>query len=63
VGDDEVRPALEAVGAADRARIVRMPLCGVSSTLIRERAAAGQPLAHLMPDGVGELIEERGLYR
>ena len=40
-----------------------MPLCGVSSTLIRERAAAGRPLRHLVPDPVVELIAERGLYR
>jgi nicotinic acid mononucleotide adenylyltransferase len=40
-----------------------MPLCGVSSTLIRERAAAGRPLRHLVPDPVAELISERELYR
>jgi nicotinate-nucleotide adenylyltransferase len=63
VGEGEVRAALAELGAADRAEIIEMPLCGVSSTKIRERAAAGQPLRHLVPDGVGELIEERGLYR
>ena len=40
-----------------------MPLCGVSSTLIRERTAQGKPLRHLVPDPVVEMIEERGLYR
>jgi nicotinate-nucleotide adenylyltransferase len=39
-----------------------MPLCGVSSTMIRQRAAAGRPLRHLVPDPVAELITERGLY-
>jgi nicotinate-nucleotide adenylyltransferase len=58
-----VRAALEDLGAADRAEIIEMPLCGVSSTLIRERAAAGRPLRHLVPDQVGKLIEERGMYR
>ncbi len=31
--------------------------------MIRERAAAGRPLRHLVPDPVVELIAERGLYR
>jgi nicotinic acid mononucleotide adenylyltransferase len=38
-------------------------MLGVSSTLIRERTAAGLPLRHLVPDPVIELIGERGLYR
>lgn len=63
VGIEDVRSSLEALGAADRAEMIRMPLCGVSSTMIRERAAAEQPLRHLVPDGVGDLIESRGLYR
>ena len=60
---DQVRSALERLGAADRAEIIDMPLCGVSSTLVRERTAQGKPLRHLVPDPVVELISERGLYR
>jgi nicotinate-nucleotide adenylyltransferase len=60
---DEVRSTLERLGAADRAAIIEMPLCGVSSTMIRQRAKAGRPLRHLVPDPVAELIGERGLYR
>jgi nicotinate-nucleotide adenylyltransferase len=63
VGLGAVRSALERLGAADRAEIIEMPLCGASSTLIRERAAAGRPLRHLVPAGVERLIAERGLYR
>jgi nicotinate-nucleotide adenylyltransferase len=63
VGMGAVKSALERLGAADRAEIIDMPLCGVSSTLIRERAAAGRPLRHLVPDPVVALIAERGLYR
>ncbi|HEX6669757.1 MAG TPA: nicotinate (nicotinamide) nucleotide adenylyltransferase [Gemmatimonadales bacterium] len=63
VGMDAVRSALDRCGAADRGEIIRMPLCGASSTLIRERAAAGRPLRHLVPDPVIGLISERGLYR
>jgi nicotinate-nucleotide adenylyltransferase len=58
-----VETALDRLGAADRAAIIEMPLCGVSSTMIRQRAATGRPLRHLVPDSVGSLIEERGLYR
>lgn len=63
VGMGAVRSSLERLGAADRAEIIQMPLCAVSSTSIRERAAAGRPLRHLVPDPVVELIEARGLYR
>ena len=60
---DAVRSALDRFGAADRGEIIQMPLCGVSSTLIRERAAADRPLRHLVPDPVIELIGKWGLYR
>lgn len=60
---DGVRKVLDGFGAADRAEILEMPLCGASSTLIRERAAAGMPLRHLVPDPVIRLIAERGMYR
>jgi nicotinate-nucleotide adenylyltransferase len=60
---EAVSSALERLGAADRAEIIEMPLCGVSSTMVRQRARAGRPLRHLVPHPVVELIEERGLYR
>jgi nicotinate-nucleotide adenylyltransferase len=63
VGVDAVRSALRAFGAAEGAEMIDAPLCGVSSTLVRERVAAGRPLRHLVPDPVIELIAERGLYR
>jgi nicotinic acid mononucleotide adenylyltransferase len=63
VGIGEVRSALERLGAADRAEIIEMPLCGASSTTIRQRARQGKPLHHLVPEPVIGLITERGLYR
>jgi nicotinate-nucleotide adenylyltransferase len=63
VGIGAVRSALERLGAADRAEIIEMPLCGASSTTIRQRAREGKPLRHLVPDAVIGLMEERGLYR
>jgi nicotinate-nucleotide adenylyltransferase len=57
-----VESALDRLGAAGRAEILEMPLCGVSSTLVRNRAAAGRPLGHLVPAPVADLIGSRGLY-
>ena len=63
---DGVDPAalddvLSRVGATGAARI-EMPEIGISSSLVRERVRAGRPYAHLVPDGVAELIEREGLY-
>jgi nicotinate-nucleotide adenylyltransferase len=63
IGIGAVNSALERLGASDRAEIIDMPLCGASSTTVRQRAREGKPLRHLVPDGVVRLIEERGLYR
>jgi nicotinate-nucleotide adenylyltransferase len=60
---EEAEAAIERLGGAERAEIVRMPEIGVSSTGIRRRVAAGRPIRHLVPDGVAAFIAERGLYR
>jgi nicotinate-nucleotide adenylyltransferase len=63
VGLGAVDSALERLGASDRAVIIDMPLCGASSTTVRQRARQGKPLRHLVPEAVIGLISERGLYR
>jgi nicotinate-nucleotide adenylyltransferase len=63
VGVGAVRSALERLGAADRAEIIDMPLCGASSTTVRQRVREGRPLRHLVPDEVIAVIGKRGLYR
>jgi nicotinate-nucleotide adenylyltransferase len=63
VGLGAVRSALKRLGAAVRVEIIAMPLCGASSTTVRQRAREGKPLRHLVPDRVIQLIGERGLYR
>jgi nicotinate-nucleotide adenylyltransferase len=63
VSAGEVNSVLERLGASDRAEIIDMPLCGASSTTVRERVREGRPLRHLVPDAVIGLIGERGLYR
>jgi nicotinate-nucleotide adenylyltransferase len=60
---EEAEAAIERLGGDERAEVVRMPEIGVSSTGIRRRVATGAPVRHLVPDGIGELIAERGLYR
>lgn len=58
----DVDSVLERLGAEGRAVVVEMPPVGISSSLVRERVAAGRPIRWLVPDRVGELISERGLY-
>ena len=60
---DEAEAALERLGAAGRAELIRMPEIGVSSTRVRRRVAEGRPLRYLVPEPVLALIEERGIYR
>jgi nicotinate-nucleotide adenylyltransferase len=50
-------------GAAERTRFFAMPRLDVSSSLIRDRVAAGAPIRYLVPDGVAERIARDGLYR
>ena len=48
---------------SERLKFFEMPPIGLSSSLVRRRVARGQPIRYLVPDGVMELIESRGLYR
>lgn len=58
------RPGVELSGL-DQARVERieMPQVAISSSLIRTRVAAGQPIRHLVPEAVRTIIEAEGLYR
>jgi len=47
----------------DRIVLVNAPHIALSSTLIRERVAAGLPVRYLVPLAVEEFIRERRLYR
>jgi nicotinate-nucleotide adenylyltransferase len=43
--------------------LVEIPALAISSTDVRQRAATGQPVWYLVPDGVVQYIAKRGLYR
>jgi nicotinate-nucleotide adenylyltransferase len=58
-----VERALEQLGAGERATFFQMPRIGISSTMVRRRVRAGQPIRYFVPDGVVEYIERHGLYR
>src|SRR5579859_947921 len=47
-----VSSALERVAGGERACAFQMPTIEVSSTLIRDRVAAGQPVRYIVPDAV-----------
>ena len=43
--------------------LLPFPESDVSSTEIRRRVAAGESVSHLVPAGVGRLIDQEGIYR
>ncbi|XVU26929.1 nicotinate-nucleotide adenylyltransferase [Actinoplanes sp. CA-054009] len=60
------RPGFELTDAhlpRDSVTLVEVPAMAISSTDCRERAAAGKPVWYLVPDGVVQYINKRGLYR
>ncbi len=59
---EAVETALGALPGGDRARFFRMPRIELSSTEIRRRVRAGQPIRYFTPAAVIDYIEEHGLY-
>jgi nicotinate-nucleotide adenylyltransferase len=57
-----VRDALAQLKGGERARFFQMPRIGISSTMVRRRVRAGQPIRYFVPDGVMHYIERHGLY-
>ena len=48
---------------SDSVTLVEVPAMAISSTDCRARVAAGKPVWYLVPDGVVQYINKRGLYR
>jgi len=47
---------------SDTVTLVDVPALAISSSDVRSRAAAGQPVWYLVPDGVVQYINKHGLY-
>jgi nicotinate-nucleotide adenylyltransferase len=47
----------------DRVRVLEIPALAISSTDVRARERAGQPVWYLVPDGVVQYIAKHRLYR
>jgi nicotinate-nucleotide adenylyltransferase len=66
VDPEAVESVIERLGASgesgSEAAFIAMPQIGISSSTIRARVGDGLPIRFLVPDGVAELIAERGLY-
>ena len=52
----------EAIGGQADLTFFDMPRIDVSSTMVRERAASGQPIRYLVPDKVANFIGAQSLY-
>ncbi len=57
-----VDTALEGLPGGERSRFFQMPRIGVSSTMIRRRVRAAEPIKYLVPDAVADYIHEHSLY-
>jgi nicotinate-nucleotide adenylyltransferase len=53
-------PDLAPEGAIE---VLEVPALSISSTDVRERAANGDPVWYLVPDGVVQYINKHNLYR
>jgi nicotinate-nucleotide adenylyltransferase len=63
ISEAEVAAVMRSLGAdGGQATMLEMPQFGVSSSSVRERAAAGRPLRYLVPESVARFIEEKGVY-
>jgi nicotinate-nucleotide adenylyltransferase len=60
---DLARLAKHLPGLADRVHWVQMPRLEISSSDIRARVRAGDPISYLLPAAVEDYIFERGLYQ
>jgi nicotinate-nucleotide adenylyltransferase len=59
---DEIENALNSLRGGERAQFFRMPRVEFSSTMVRNRVRAGDPIKYIVPDAVASYINEQRLY-
>ena len=57
-----VDQALASLWGGERAEFFQMPRIGISSTLLRRRVRAGEPIRYMVPGAVERYIGAQGLY-
>ncbi|MDX6697262.1 MAG: nicotinate-nucleotide adenylyltransferase [Solirubrobacteraceae bacterium] len=60
---EEIERSIAALAGRDSVVFLDMPRIDVSSSLVRDRVAAGLPVRWLVPDAVREYVAAHGLYR
>jgi nicotinate-nucleotide adenylyltransferase len=58
----QIDRALRRVPGGERAVFFPMPTLEISSSAVRDRVRAGQPIKYIVPDPVADYIHEQGLY-
>jgi nicotinate-nucleotide adenylyltransferase len=59
---EEIAARLGELCSPERVRFFDMPRIDISSTLVRRRARAGQPIRYLVPDKVANFVGAQSLY-
>ena len=59
---EHVVAAISNLGGGQGVCFFNMPRVDVSSSMVRERVAAGRPVRYLVPEGIVEYITASGLY-
>jgi len=59
---DAIVAALASLDGSERVRFFDMPRIDVSSSLVRERVAAGRPIRYFVPDAVADAIAQNDWY-
>ena len=63
IGLEALREHLSRLHGGERLTFIDAPPIGISSSLVRERVAAGRSVAHLVGRDVAAYIDAQGLYR